>query len=201
MPALRIIRIATWSLIVVLVAATAYVVLAGRSGPGSVVSSGEPALGGPFTLVDTAGRTVTEKDLAGRAHALFFGFTHCPDVCPTTLAEMKVLLDELGPDADRIDVYFVTVDPERDTPAVMGSYIASFSDRIRGLSGTPEQVDAIVKAYVVTRRKVPLEDGDYTMDHTASVYLFGADGRFRGTIGYGEPHTDALAKLKRLVSG
>ena len=198
MSALRIVRLATWALVIALTVATAVVLWRGDAVPPSTEEVA--AIGGPFTLVDTDGQTVTEKSLAGRPHAIFFGFTHCPEVCPTTLSEISVLVDDLGPDGEKLDVYFVTVDPERDDPETIKSYLSSFSGKIEGLTGTEDEVATITTAYKVFRRKVPTDDGDYTMDHSAGVYLFGADGRFRGTIAYGENHDDALAKLKRLVS-
>jgi protein SCO1/2 len=197
MSALRIVRIATWALVIALTAATAVVLWRGDARlPGG---GQEVAIGGPFSLIDADGKPVTEAALAGRAHALFFGFTHCPDVCPTTLADMTVLLGELGPAADRIDVYFVTVDPARDDAPTMKSYLSSFDGRIKGLTGTEAEVEKVAAAYKVYRRKVETEGGDYTMDHTAGVYLFDAAGAFKGTISYGEAREDALAKLKRLV--
>ena len=200
MNGLRIVRIATWSLVAALTLATGFVLWQGRDpATPTVTTTGEAAIGGPFTLVDTEGNRVDQSILAGRAHAIFFGFTHCPDVCPTTLSEMTVLLDELGPDAEKLDVYFVTVDPERDTAEHLANYLDSFSGRIRGLTGTEAEITDMVDKYRVYRRKVPTDDGDYTMDHTAAVFLFGPDGRFRGTLSYGEAQEDALAKLKRLV--
>lgn len=196
------VRIATWALVVVLAGVTGWLVVMGQrgEGPAAVSSSGEAAVGGPFSLVNQDGEPVTEALVAGRPYAIFFGFTHCPDVCPTTLAELTVALEELGPAADDLAVLFVTVDPERDTPEALKSYIASFSDRVTGLTGTEAQIADVVSKYRVYRRKVPSESGnDYTMDHTAAVYLMGPDGRFRGTISYGEPQADALAKLRRLV--
>ncbi|HUG61059.1 MAG TPA: SCO family protein [Methylomirabilota bacterium] len=197
MSALRIVRLATWALVIALTFATAIVLWRGDAVP---PSTEDVAIGGPFNLVDTDGQTVTEKSLEGRPHAIFFGFTHCPEVCPTTLSEISVLVDDLGPDGEKLDVYFVTVDPERDDPQTIKSYLSSFSGKIEGLTGTEDEIATIATAYKVYRRKVPTDGGDYTMDHSASVYLFGADGRFRGTIAYGENHDDALAKLKRLVS-
>lgn len=201
MNGLKIVRWITWGLVVALLAVTGFVVWQGSGEDGkAVVGSGEAAIGGPFTLVDTNGATVTEKTYAGRPVAIFFGFTHCPDVCPTTLAELTALLQQLGPDAEKLAVLFVTVDPERDTPDSMKSYISSFSDRIVGLTGSEAQIADVVEKYKVYRRKVPLDGGDYTMDHTAAVFLMGPDGRFRGTLSFGEAQADSLAKLKRLVS-
>ncbi len=198
MSALRIVRIGTWSLVLALTIATAVVLWRGETMPPATQDA--VAIGGPFTLVDTDGHRVTEKALEGRPYAIFFGFTHCPDVCPTTLSEVSLLLDDLGPESQKLDVYFVTVDPERDDPETLKSYLSSFSGRIEGLTGTEAEIETIAAAYRIYRRKVPTEDGsDYSMDHSASVYLFGADGRFRGTISFGESREDALEKLRRLV--
>jgi protein SCO1/2 len=195
---LKFVRLATWALVIALVAATGWVLWRGDAP--TVTGSGEVAIGGPFSLTDTDGNRVDQSILAGRRHAIFFGFTHCPEVCPTTLAELSGLVEELGPDGEKLDVYFVSVDPARDDAATLKDYLSSFGTRIRGLTGTEDDVAVIAKAYKVFYRKVPTESGDYTMDHTAGVFLFDADGRFQGTIAYGEPHDDALAKLKRLVS-
>ncbi|MCJ8143704.1 SCO family protein [Ancylobacter sp. A5.8] len=136
------------------------------------------AVGGPFELVDQDGQTVTQETFAGQPFLVFFGFTHCPDVCPTSLFEMSQAFEALGPDARKITGLFVTVDPERDTPEVMKSYLGSFHPSIQGLSGTPEQIAAISKAYRVYAKKVPTQGDDYTMDHTAIIYLMGKDGAF-----------------------
>jgi protein SCO1/2 len=149
--------------------------VAGRS---SSVGPAIAAVGGPFQLVDQDGKTVSDADMKGRPFLVFFGYTHCPDVCPTTLFEMSQMLHALGPDAGRIGALFITVDPERDTPAVLKDYLASFDPHLRGLTGGPAAVDAALKAYRVYAKKVPLKDGDYTMDHTAAVYLMDKNGRF-----------------------
>jgi protein SCO1 len=149
--------------------------VAGRS---SSVGPAIAAVGGPFQLVDQDGKTVSDADMKGRPFLVFFGYTHCPDVCPTTLFEMSQMLHALGPDAGRIGALFITVDPERDTPAVLKDYLASFDPHLRGLTGDPAAVDAALKAYRVYAKKVPLKDRDYTMDHTAVVYLMDKNGRF-----------------------
>ena len=149
--------------------------VAGRS---SSVGPAIAAVGGPFQLVDQDGKTVSDADMKGRPFLVFFGYTHCPDVCPTTLFEMSQMLHALGPDAGRIGALFITVDPERDTPAVLKDYLASVDPHLRGLTGGPAAVDAALKAYRVYAKKVPLKDGDYTMDHTAVVYLMDKNGRF-----------------------
>jgi protein SCO1/2 len=149
--------------------------VAGRS---SSVGPAIAAVGGPFQLVDQDGKTVSDADMKGRPFLVFFGYTHCPDVCPTMLFEMSQMLRALGPDAGRIGALFITVDPERDTPAVLKDYLASFDPHLRGLTGDPAAVDAALKAYRVYAKKVPLKDSDYTMDHTAVVYLMDKNGRF-----------------------
>ena len=136
------------------------------------------AVGGPFHLVDQNGEAVSDEDMKGRPFLVFFGFTHCPDVCPTTLFDMSQVLHALGPDAGRIGVLFITVDPERDTPAVLKDYLSNFDPHLRGLTGDPAAVNAALKAFRVYAKKVPLESGDYTMDHTAVVYLMDKNGRF-----------------------
>ncbi|MEP9352890.1 SCO family protein [Xanthobacter sp. KR7-65] len=159
--------------------------------------TGTAAVGGPFSLVDQDGRTVTEAALKGKPSLVFFGFTHCPDVCPTALFEMSEIFSALGPDAEKAQAFFVTVDPERDTPETLKSYVSSFSPRIFGLTGTPEQVDRMKKEYRVYSRKVPLQDGDYTMDHTAVVYLMDKSGTFVAPFNSKRPPAEAAAELKR----
>src|SRR3954468_4818018 len=135
-------------------------------------------IGGPFRLTDQNGRTVTEQDFKGAPFLVFFGFTHCPDVCPTTLFEVSEILRNLGPDAARVRVAFITVDPERDTPAALKDYLSSFDPHLLGVTGDPAAIAAMGKAYRVYSKKVPLEGGGYTMDHTAIIYLMDKDGRF-----------------------
>ena len=159
------------------------------------------AYGAPFTLVDQNGEAITEAAFRGSPSAVFFGFTHCPEVCPTTLFELDGWLKQLGDEGKDINAFFVTVDPERDTPEVIGSYVTNVSDRITGVSGEPEKVLAMAKAFGIYWKKVDLENGDYTMDHTASVMLLDRAGDFAGTIAYGENPETAVAKLKRLAAG
>ena len=154
--------------------------------------------GVPFTLTAQDGKEITEKAFTGKPTALFFGFTHCPEVCPTTLFELTTLLGKLGAEADKLNVLFVSVDPERDTPAQLSLYLQSFDPRIVGLSGTQAEVDAALKAYKAYARRIPTPDG-YTMDHTASVYLMDAEGRFRSLIDYHEEQDSALAKVRLLL--
>ncbi|PZO78967.1 MAG: SCO family protein [Mesorhizobium amorphae] len=158
------------------------------------------AFGAPFALVDQRGAPITEAAFRGQPSAVFFGFTHCPEVCPTTLFEMNTWLAELGDEGKNIRAYFVSVDPERDTPEILNTYLSNMSDRITGITGKPDDVAAMVKSFGIFSRKVPLEGGDYTMDHTASVLLLGPDGDFEGTIAYEENAQAAVAKLRRLAT-
>ncbi|WP_306027182.1 SCO family protein [Stappia sp. MMSF_3263] len=201
MSGLKVLRYVAWAAVAVLLGAIGFVTAQHYLGPkdGGLLSP-VASIGGPFTMVDAAaGRTVTEADFKGKPTAYFFGFTFCPDVCPTTLAETQMWIEKLGPDADKVNFAFVSVDPERDTPEVMRDYVAAFDDRIRPLTGSPEQVEAMLKAYRVYARRVPLDDGDYTMDHSAAVFLMDSDNRFVGTIAYEEAPENAMAKLRRLI--
>ena len=153
-----------------------------------------------FDLVDQNGNPVDETVFVGHPSALFFGFTHCPEVCPTTMAEMSAWFDALGEEGADLRAWFVSIDPERDTPEVLGDYVSWVSDRITGLTGAPDQIDRLADAWGVFHEKVPLEGGDYTMDHTASVFLLDAKGQFQGTIAYREDMATALGKLRNLLA-
>lgn len=158
------------------------------------------AIGGPFSLTDQNGRTVTQEDLLGKPTAIYFGFTYCPEVCPTTLANLTAWMGRLGPEADRLNVVFVTIDPERDTPAKLKAYLTAFDPRIRGFTGDPAAIARIAAEYRVYYRKVPLGGGDYTMDHSSAIYLMDARGRFVEPIAYGQANDQALASLRRLLA-
>lgn len=144
------------------------------------------AIGGPFKLETGDGKTVTNADMAGKPFLVFFGYTHCPDVCPTTLSEITAVFKKLGPDA-KIAALFVTVDPQRDTPALMREYASSFDPRIVGLSGSRQAIEAAMRVYHATASKVPGKDGDYTMSHTAIVYLMDKGGRFVNALNLEKP--------------
>jgi protein SCO1 len=144
----------------------------------SAIGQAVAAVGGPFHLEDENGKPFSDQDMKGRPYLVFFGFTHCPDICPTTLFDMSQVLRKLGPDAGRIGAVFITVDPDRDTPAVMKDYLSSFDPHLVGLTGDQGAVNQAIKAYRVYAKKIPLDNGDYTMDHTAVVYLMDKDGRF-----------------------
>lgn len=181
-----------------LILVTAATLLAPSPRPG-ITSTGTAAVGGPFSLVDQTGAPITEAALKGKPTLIFFGFTHCPDVCPTALFEMSEIFAALGPDADKAQAFFVSVDPERDTPEALKSYLSSFAPQLKGLTGTPEAVEAIKKEYRVYSRKVPLKDGDYTMDHTAVVYLMDKTGTFVAPFNSKRPPAEAAAELKRYL--
>lgn len=137
-------------------------------------------LGGPFSLVDHTGRSVTERDFAGRLLLVYFGFTYCPDVCPTELGTIAAAIDAMGAAGERVTPVFVTIDPERDTPAAMADYVARFHPRMVGLTGSAEQVAQAARAFRVYYAKVrPRDAGDYLMDHSSFIYLVGPDGRVR----------------------
>ena len=157
------------------------------------------AIGGPFQLTDQAGQSVTDQNLKGRPTLIFFGFTHCPDVCPTSLFEISEVLRAMGKDADKVNAWFVSVDPERDTTAAMKDYLSSFDPHLKGLTGNPEAVTKVLSAYRVFSRKVPLKDGDYTMDHTALIYLMDKDGRFVAPFNLKRSPEDAATDLKRYL--
>jgi protein SCO1 len=164
---------------------------------GGLVGKSKPAsIGGPFQLTDQTGQTVTEKNLVGRPTLIFFGYTHCPDVCPTSLFEMSEVLRAMGKDADRVNAYFVSVDPERDTQAVMKEYLSSFDPHLKGLTGDTAAVAKIVSEYRVYAKKTPLKDGDYTMDHTALIYLLDRDGHFVSPFNLKRTPEAAAADLK-----
>jgi protein SCO1/2 len=198
MNGLKSIRLALWGAVALLCVAVAVAFYLRSAGPAATTALS--GIGGPFTLTDQHGTRVTEADLKGHPSAVFFGYTFCPDVCPTTLYDLTVWMEKLGPDADKLKVYFVTVDPERDTEAKMAAYLSAFDKRIVGLTGTRAEVDAMLAAYRVYSRKVPQDDGSYTMDHTASVYLLDGSGGFVGALDYHEDEAVALDKLKRLVA-
>jgi protein SCO1/2 len=167
------------------------------SGKTSVQAPAPSAIGGPFRLVDHNGKTVTDTDLKGKPFLVFFGFTHCPDICPTTLFEVSEILGKLGNDAERVNALFVTVDPERDTQGKLKDYLSSFHPQLRALTGDTAAIAGIEKTYRVYSKKVPLEGGGYTMDHTALVYLMDKDGRFVAPFNMKRKPDEAAAELRK----
>jgi protein SCO1/2 len=157
------------------------------------------AVGGPFRLTDQNGRTVTDADFKGKPFLVFFGFTHCPDVCPTALFDMSEAFRRLGPDAEKMSALFISVDPERDTPGKLKDYLQSFHPRISALTGTQAEIDAVTKTYKAYAKKVPLDGGEYTMDHTAIVYLMDREGRFVAPFNLKRPADEAAKDLRRYL--
>ncbi|TFZ60615.1 SCO family protein [Methylorubrum sp. Q1] len=157
-------------------------------------------VGGPFRLESSKGGTVDSQALKGKPFLVFFGFTQCPNVCPTTLADLGTLLDAFGAQGGDIQAYYITLDPERDTQAVMREYMASFTDRITGLTGTPQQIERVARDYRAYVKRVPLPGGDYTLEHTLMVYMMDRDGGFAGPLDLNAGHALALKQLRKLVS-
>lgn len=203
-PTLRTIRLVLWGLVAIaIVTVGIYVLLPrGATSPSPIAPAVAQQYGaGDYTLVTDEGEPADDSIFVGQPSMVFFGFTHCPDVCPTTLGEMALWFSELGEEAADLRAFFVTVDPERDTPEVLNQYVGWVSDRITGLTGTPENIDAMAAAWGVHHEVVPLDTGGYNVDHTASVFLIDAQGEFQGTIAYGEATQTALDKLRMLVRG
>lgn len=172
--------------------------LASSTGPGKDART--RAIGGPFSLLDDTSVPVTENALVGKPYTIYFGYTYCPEVCPTTLLDLSRWIKQLGTDADKLNYVFVTVDPERDTPQLMHAYLSSFDKHIRGFTGTPEQIAKIAGQYRVSYKRIPTEDGGYVIDHSSIVYLMGPDGKFVSMIAYQENDASAVAKLRNLVA-
>lgn len=196
---LRSVRIILWSAIGMATVALAALALSGSLLP-PISLPLAASIGGPFELTSHTGRRLSDRDLRGKPFAIFFGFTQCPDVCPTTLLDVSNHLVALGDAADRLKVIFVSVDPERDTTEHLAAYLKSFDARIIGLTGSAEETAGIVRRYRVLVQKVPTSSG-YTLNHTATVFLMDAEGRFTGTLSFQEPPKTQLAKLRRLVEG
>ena len=160
------------------------------------------AIGGPFTLTDGAGKTVTDQAFRGKFMLVYFGYTYCPDVCPTTLNDVSQAVDKLGPKANDLQPLFITVDPARDTPTVVGQYVAAFSPRLEGLTGTADQIAAVAKEYRVyyAPHRTGPNPGDYTMDHSSILYVMNPSGQFVGVIRADEGADAMAADLGKYLS-
>ena len=196
------VRLVLWGLVAL--AAAALIFLLTRPAP-ELPAPSEAALpltaiGGPFTLVGADGQPFSSTRLAGKPFAIFFGFTHCPDVCPTTLARLSRLRRQLAQGDDAFQIVFVTVDPERDGPAEVGAYAKLFGTPVIGLTGSAAQIEQVKKRYAVFSAKAPQPDGDYGVDHSAAVFLMDRAGQFVATIAAEESDAMALAKLKRIAN-
>ena len=168
-----------------------------RGAAGTLLAS---AIGGPFHLVDQEGKTVTDADLRGKWSLVYFGYTHCPDACPTALNDISIALDELGPKRAAVRPVFITVDPERDTSEVLKSYVTSFDAPILALTGTPEEIAQAAKGYRVYYAKHPEVGGDYSMDHSSVIYVMDPEGRFTATFTPESSPEDIAARLKKLLA-
>ncbi len=166
---------------------------------GGEVAVSPSSIGGAFKLTDQNGRTVTEADFKGEPFLVFFGFTHCPDVCPTALFEMSEVLRRLGPDAEKANALFISVDPARDTPEKLKEYLQSFHPGITALTGSQAEIDAVTKIYKAYAKRVPIEGGGYTMDHSAIVYLMDRNGRFVAPFNLKRPPDEAATDLRRYL--
>ena len=171
-------------------------------GPGATEVIGQrplPLSQMEFELTNHKGDAVGPETLIGRPSMVFFGFTYCPDVCPTTLSDISGWLDDMGEEAADMNVVFITVDPERDTVAAMADYVSYFHPAVRGWTGTEDEITRAAEGFRATYTKVPTDDGDYTMNHTTSVFLFAASGRFVTMIDYHEPREFAVPKIRRAL--
>lgn len=193
---MRRVRLILWVAVAIAGLVALTLALRPAAAPQASSSTTMAELGGPFTLTGSDGQPFSSTRLAGRPYAIFFGFTHCPDVCPTTLARLARLSKALGPDDTVFQRVFITVDPERDKPADMARYTGLFGIPIIGLTGSPEQIERVKKLYGIYAKKVPQSGGDYSVDHTATVLLFDRGGHFTSTIATDEGDGPALEKLK-----
>lgn len=196
---MRGLRIILWALVAIALAALAYLMLRPVPEPTTDQAFTVASIGGPFTLTGADGKPFSSTRLAGKPYAIFFGFTHCPDVCPTTLARMTKLRNELGGERP-FEILFVTVDPERDGPAEVGKYAELFNSPIVGLTGSPAEIEKVKNEFGIFSKKVPDGSGGYTVDHSATVLLFDRNGQFASTIAPEEGDGPALAKLKRITA-
>ena len=168
-----------------------------RGAAGTLLAS---AIGGPFRLVDQDGKTVTDADLKGKWSLVYFGYTHCPDACPTALNDIAIALDELGPKRGAVRPVFITVDPERDTPEVLKAYVTAFDAPILALTGTPDEIAQAAKGYRVYYAKHPEAGGDYSMDHSSVIYVMDPEGRFTASFTHQSAPEEIAERLKKLLA-
>ena len=193
-------RLALWVLVGLV--ATGVIVLLWKSAEPEqgVVQTSMATIGGPFTLTASTGKPFSSAELNGKPAAVFFGFTHCPDVCPTTLARLTKLRRELGKGDGALSIVFISVDPERDTPAEVDTYMKLYDSPVIGLTGTPAQIEQVKKQFGIYSRKVEQPGGSYSVDHTATVILLDRNGQFSSTLSPEEGNQVALDKLKRIAA-
>jgi len=186
-------------LLIALLAALGTLLVASRTGDRPRSIGNGSGVGGAFTLIDTKGKPFTDRQLRGKPYAIFFGFTRCPDVCPTTLSRMTQLRKQFGADGMKFNIVFVSVDPGHDKPADIGNYLTLFPTPIIGLTGTEAQIKKITKDYGVYFAQVPMEGGDYTIDHMAGVMLFDGRGQFVELMDPTEPPATSISRLRKLI--
>jgi protein SCO1/2 len=178
-----------------------FLALALRDSPRGVAGTAlSSAIGGPFRLMDQNGKPVTDADLKGKWSLIYFGYTHCPDACPTALNDIAIALDQLGPKRDAVRPVFITVDPERDTPAALKDYVTAFDAPILALTGTPEEVAQAARAYRVYYAKHPEAGGDYSMDHSSVIYVMDPQGRFTASFTHESTPEQISDRLKKLLA-
>ena len=195
------VRIVLWAAVAIALAAFAFLMLRPvQETPTRQQPLAISSIGGPFTLTGSDGKPFSSASLAGKPYAIFFGFTHCPDVCPTTLARIVRLRQLLGAGDRPFEILFVSVDPERDGSTEVGKYAELFKSPVTGLTGSPAQIEQVKRQYGIFSRKVPDSSGGYSVDHTSTVLLFDRKGDFSGTIAPEENDNAALAKLKRITA-
>jgi protein SCO1 len=192
---IRIVRIAVAAAVVLVLAVATYAFIQ-QPRPAQVTAS---SVGGPFTLIDQNGQAITEQTYKGKPFLVFFGFTHCPDICPTTLYEISQVFAQMGGDADKIRALFVTVDPARDTPEQLKLYMTSFDKHITGLSGDQAAIDAMIGHYKAYAKRVDQGGGSYTMDHTAVVYIMDKEGNFAAPLNLKRPPEEAANELRKYL--
>ena len=197
----RLIAFIVGGLLIGALAGAAILLVATPQGGQPVQSSGTALVGGPFSLVGTDGKPVTDRDFRGRYMLIFFGFTHCPDICPAELQVLAQALDKLGDKGKNVVPVFITLDPERDTPQVMAEYVKSFGPNFVGLTGSPEAIAAAAKAYRVAYAKVENKDSasDYSVDHSALGYLMDPEGRYVTHFSYGTSAEEMAEKLRKIL--
>jgi protein SCO1/2 len=172
-----------------------------RLAPEGSRTEGRALIGGPFTLADTAGKRVTDRDFRGKLMLVFFGYTHCPDVCPTEMQNMADVMEKLGPDAKQVAPVFISVDPVRDTPEALSDYVKNFSPLITGLTGSQEEIASAAKAYRVYFRKADGGPEDYTVDHSVFVYLMDREGNYLTHFMFNTPAENMVSVIKKHISG
>ncbi len=186
-------------LFVIVLFAAGFLAYSIRFAPESTRVDGNAQIGGPFSLIDTDGKRVTDRDFRGKLMLVFFGYTHCPDVCPTELQNMAEVMDKLGADAAQVAPIFISVDPSRDTPAVLSDYLKNFGTRIAGLTGSPDEVASAAKAYRVYFRKATGGSDDYTVDHSAFIYLMDREGHNLTYFMFNAPPGTVVNKIKMYI--